>query len=160
MNARRNTAEGTDPLERWAGRALGELPEPKAPRDMLPGILERVRREAATPWHRRPWMEWPVGLRWTSACAMALVVSLVGLQGDAFLEAAMRAVQRVDALRMAQDAGSSLLSAASMCLGVAARVWEQLPRPWFLAVVAALMALWISTVGLGAALWRLLRPNP
>lgn len=160
MNPRGHIREGTDPLERWAGRALGELPEPRAPRDLLPGILERVRRPSATPWHRRPWMEWPLALRWASAGAMGLLLSLVGLQGDALLEAATRAVQRVDALRLAQDAGSSLLSAASICLGAAARVWEHLPRPWFLAVVAALTALWISTVGLGAALWRLLRPIP
>jgi len=160
MKPRRNTTNGTDPLERWAGRALGELPQPRAPRDLLPGILERVRREAATPWHRRPWMEWPLALRWASACAMALLLSLAWWQGDAFLGAAMRAVHRVDALRLARDAGSSLLSAASICMGVAARVWEHLPRQWFLAIVAALVALWISTVGLGAALWRILRSTP
>lgn len=158
MDPRRNTTEGMDPLERWAGRALGELPEPKAPGDLLAGILERVRREPATPWHRRPWMEWPLALRWASACAVALLLSLAWFHGDAVVDAARGAVPRVDAWRTARDAGSSLLAVASACLGAAARVWEHLPRPWFLAVVAALTALWISTVGLGAALWRLLRP--
>ena len=105
-------------------------------------------------------MEWPVALRWASASAVALLLSLAWFHGDVVLDAARRSVQRVDALRIARDAGSSLLSAASICLGVAARVWEHLPRPWFLAVVAALMALWISTVSFGAALWRLLRPTP
>lgn len=160
MNPRRNTTEDMEPLARWAGRALGELPEPRAPHDLLAGILERVRRGQPTPWHRKPWVEWPVALRWASAGAAALFLALAWIEGDAVLDAARRAVRGMDAWRTVQEAGSGILAVASACLGAAARAWEHLPRPWFLGVVAALMALWISLLASGAALWRLLRPTP
>ena len=157
MHPRKEDPTGRDALERWATGALRQLPEPRAPGDLLHEVLRRVREQEATPWHRRPWMTWPAWLRWTSALGLALVLALAWAGAGDALEAGKALARQAGVVRAAEDAAGSLGRMTSAVLAVAGRLPGQLPRPVLVACGVMLAALWISTVGLGAALWRLLR---
>lgn len=151
---------GRDALERWATGALRQLPEPTAPGDLLHEVLRRVQEQEATPWHRRPWITWPAWLRWVSALGMGTALGLAWVQGTVVLEAARQGMSHLEPVRFIHEAGSGLLQAGSVLVGAMARAGRHLPHAWLFGVASVLGALWISTVGLGAALWRLLRPHP
>ncbi len=159
MKPRVGQQDDGDRMERWADGVLGALPEPTAPHDLLASILERVRREQAVPWHRRPWHAWPTALRWASALALAVVLGLAWSRGDEAIRAVARALHQVDAVRVAHETVARVLDAGGACLGAVGHVVQSLPRTATLAAASVLVALWISTLGLGAALWRLLRTS-
>lgn len=98
-------------------------------------------------------MTWPAWLRWTSALGMGMALGLAWVQGEVAMEVARRAMSHLEAVRAIHEAGAVLL-------GAMARIGRHLQPAWLLAMAPVLGALWISTVGLGATLWRLLRTHP
>jgi len=54
---------------------LKQLPAPRAPRTLLPRVLQAVHEWAERPWYARAWLTWPV--RWQASSVLALVL-LVG----------------------------------------------------------------------------------
>jgi hypothetical protein len=57
-------------LEALVGRTLRELPQPRAPRTLLPRVLAAAQRWSQPPWYARAWFTWPVG--WQAATIVAL----------------------------------------------------------------------------------------
>lgn len=68
-------------LERDIDRALKALPEPRAPRTLLPAVMLAVRAGALRPWYARPWATWPRGWQVASTAALALLVAGASLAG-------------------------------------------------------------------------------
>jgi hypothetical protein len=64
-----------DELESLIDRELGELPRPRAPRSLLPRVLEAA-AEARRPWHARAWRTWPIA--WQAASVVACALFLAG----------------------------------------------------------------------------------
>ena len=74
-------------LERLIARELRNLPEPRAPRSLLPRIMAAAQEMAERPWYQRAWLTWP--LAWQIASA-ALLIGLV--TGGALLLPQLRTV--------------------------------------------------------------------
>ena len=66
-------------LERLIDRELRALPQPRAPRTLLPRVLAAVDEAARQPWYSRTWLTWPVGAQ------VASVVLLLATLGGAAL---------------------------------------------------------------------------
>jgi hypothetical protein len=64
-------------LERLIDRELGRLPAPRAPRTLLPRVMQAVQARTAAPRPARGWSTWPS--LWKLASAAALVVLVVGV---------------------------------------------------------------------------------
>lgn len=62
-------------LERDVDRALKALPEPRAPRTLLPAVMLAVRAAAMRPWYSRPWATWPHVWQMASGVALVLLVA-------------------------------------------------------------------------------------
>ena len=70
-----------DDLERIVGRALKQLPSPRAPDTLLPRIMAAVDTSAQRPWYRRAWRTWPLTWQVASAIACAALILLIASAG-------------------------------------------------------------------------------
>jgi hypothetical protein len=70
-----------DDLERIVGRALKQLPSPRAPDTLLPRIVAAVDTSAQRPWYRRAWRTWPLAWQVASAVACAALILLIASAG-------------------------------------------------------------------------------
>jgi len=67
-------------LEKLVDRELQSLPAPRAPETLASRVMAAITAQAALPWHRRTWFEWPRGWQIASALlAVTLVIALVAL---------------------------------------------------------------------------------
>ena len=60
-------------LERLVDRELKRLPQPRAPRSLLPRVMAAVAEPRPLKWYSRPWLAWP----WALQAHYSLVVSLL-----------------------------------------------------------------------------------
>jgi hypothetical protein len=60
-------------LEQEIAAALRRLPSPRAPRSLMPRVMEAVRARSEEPWYRGPWFRWPAAGR-MAAGGMALLL--------------------------------------------------------------------------------------
>lgn len=66
-----------DELERLIDGELKGLPQPRAPRSLLPRVMAAIDAPRVQPWYSRPWLAWP---RVWQGVSVAFVASLaVGL---------------------------------------------------------------------------------
>ena len=67
-----------DDLERLVDRELRALPDPRAPRTLLPSILAAIDAGVhPAPWYARPWRTWPAVAQLAFAAAGVALVALV-----------------------------------------------------------------------------------
>lgn len=64
-----------DELEQYIDRELKRLPEARAPRTLLPRVLQAVAAAEPAPWYARAWFTWPREYQIYSAALLALVVA-------------------------------------------------------------------------------------
>lgn len=58
-------------------RALGRLPQLRAPETLLPRVMVAVRAWAMRPWYQRAWFTWPVGWQIATVATLVAMVTLV-----------------------------------------------------------------------------------
>jgi hypothetical protein len=58
-------------LERLVDRELKRLPQPRAPRSLLPRVMAAVAVPRPLAWYSRPWLAWPRSLQALSVLAFA-----------------------------------------------------------------------------------------
>ena len=63
-------------LERLVDRELHRLPQPRAPRTLLPRVMAAIEQSAQRPWYARTWLTWPVG--WQVASVIVLLGTAAG----------------------------------------------------------------------------------
>ncbi len=144
----------TDPLARWADQTLRQVPARRAPAGFRAGVLAEIRRQAALPWYRRPWMQWSRHQRWLSALAFAGLAFVLLAFGLPTLE---DAASQSAVGRFASELTRSFthLVTGIQSLGEALQLsLTRIPSTYLAVGVAALAMIWVSTVGLGAACWR------
>lgn len=72
----------TNPPSDWEqelDQELKALPDHTAPPALIRGVLGKIHKRESLPWHRRPWLTWPVGLRTLSLATLSIVTVLVGV---------------------------------------------------------------------------------
>jgi hypothetical protein len=62
-------------LERFVDRELKALPQPRAPRTLLPRVMAAVALSRSLPWYSRAWVTWPRFWQAASVVALALLVA-------------------------------------------------------------------------------------
>jgi hypothetical protein len=139
-------------LESLIDRQLRRLPEPRAPRSLLPRVMAAV-VEARRPWYARAWRTWPIGLQIASAlgCLVAL--------------AAMSLALPVAQTRLVADSSPFWTGIAARVaqfvmhaedLGHAAEVvWRALVAPVATAALVPVLMMCAASLAFGAALSRL-----
>jgi hypothetical protein len=140
-------------LERLMHRALRALPEPRAPRTLLPRVLAAVAAEASRPWYGRAWASWPLHWQLVSAAVAIMVMAAATVVGPG-----MAAGMLEFAARTSLPLSTQLTVAIS---GIGA-IWEAAQIVWeIVAPAARVVALWLlvmsaACVAFGTALDRVI----
>lgn len=140
-------------IEKLVHRALGELPDRRAPRTLETRVLAEISRRAALPWWRQSFAHWPLAVRagffvLSAAVAAALLAGLFLALRSAGSPAVAGALwQRFAWLDALRSAGSGTAQAAGDVFGA-------IPQYWLYGTLAAIAALYAAIVGLGAAAYR------
>jgi hypothetical protein len=139
-------------LESLIDRQLRRLPEPRAPRSLLPRVMAAV-AEARRPWYARAWRTWPIGLQIASALACFVAIAAMSL--------ALPAVQTwlvADSSPLWADLvpRAGRIVAHTEDVGRAAEVvWRALIAPVATAALVPVLMMCAASLAFGVALSRL-----
>lgn len=139
-------------LQRWTRDALRQLGGPSAPPDFADSTLAQIRREARPAWYRLPWFQWPTAAQWASALALLTLTALLAKAG---LPRWLHLVEHNARIHETTQGLNSLASASHTLLNCARMTLSHLPRTLVFTLSLCLASLWISTLGLGTACWRM-----
>ena len=135
------------------GRRLRELPMVPAPTALSRDVMAVIQRRQQLAWWRGPLMGWPTGARWAVQVAGGvLAVFLVWLGGEALQAAFALILDPVLAGLKPVVSGISSLAAVGWRLGglAASRAsWAVMACG-----AAVVLAVYASSLGLGAMFWR------
>jgi len=143
-----------DVLAGQLDRALRQLTGPRAPATLAPRVLAELARQAALPWYHRPWTDWPEIWRWLSSLLLATTVA--GLWR--LTEIGWAAAKSTTAYSAVETVPTYFQTGETTVQGLTLAV-QALPTGWWLMGVLGFAAIGLSSLGLGTAAWRLLRPN-
>lgn len=139
-------------LESLIDRQLRRLPEPRAPRSLLPRVMAAV-AEARRPWYARAWRTWPIGLQIASAlgCLAAIAAMSLALPTVQTWLVADSSPLWTD---LASRAGRIVVHTEDF--GRAAEVvWRALIAPVATAALVPVLMMCAASLAFGAALSRL-----
>jgi len=112
-------------LESLVDRELRQLPQPRAPRRLLPNVLAAAEQWASRPWYTRAWTMWPRG--WQLVSAVAAAAAILGLAwAGSWLQVAAgvaAASPAVTSTTQTVHRISSLISGVETTLNAARVVW-------------------------------------
>jgi hypothetical protein len=139
-------------LESLIDRQLRRLPEPRAPRSLLPRVMAAV-AEARRPWYARAWRTWPIGLQIASALAGLVAIAAMSL---ALPVAQTWLVADSSPLWMDLVSRAGRIVAHTEEVGRAAEVvWRALIAPVATAALVPVLMMCAASLAFGAALSRL-----
>ncbi len=139
-------------LESLIDRELRRLPEPRAPRSLLPRVMAAV-AEARRPWYARAWRTWPIGLQIASALGGLVALAAMSLALP-IVQASLVADSSPFWTDVITRVGRFVMHAED--LGHAAEVvWRALVAPVATAALVPVLMMCAASLALGAALSRL-----
>ena len=133
------------------GRALKQLPAPRAPRTLLPRVMAAV-ESRATRSAQRPWVDWPLG--WQLASAVVVVVFAIGvgrLWPGAESEIGRSVAPVVDSVT---SAVGDLTNRTSVVVTLARVVWRAVLQPLSGYALLLVLVMGAACATFGAALNR------
>jgi hypothetical protein len=136
-------------LEALVDRAVRQLPEPVAPRTLLPRVMAAVHAWRHRPWYARAWFTWPVWGQVASLAVLALLFAGAAVVLPDVLAAAAQAAAPVAggvSGRMATIARTVDVAAQS-----AAVIWRIVVQPLVPYVFAIAMLMFLACLALGTA---------
>lgn len=145
-----------EPLARWAGNVLGQLPPRPAPPGLVALILADLRRRQAAPWYQQSWRMWSGPVQMAAAVLIGGIFAAVWWfllpQADAVsLSASQAAAAQLEVVRPI-TAVSSIVASIGKALLLVLRSFNT----WALAsVIGILVIAWSTALGLGTACWRM-----
>jgi hypothetical protein len=136
-------------LERLVDQALHGLPPRRAPSNLEARVLEELALQAALPWWKRSFMQWP------KAARVLLLGICTALGGLTILGGSRIAIGFGTALRPASelDRAQTLLTTAKDLL---ATLVGTIPPMWIYEGLALAAILYVALFALGAAAYRTL----
>src|SRR5262245_391891 len=137
-------------LEQFVDRALADLPQPRAPRTLLPRVMSAVEQAARRPWYARAWFTWPRA--WQAAFAAALLVSVVG--GSMLVPTTSHLVTEVWNFRIALSTGIDVPYWVISTWGATRVLWRVIVEPVLPYVVVFTLSMSAACVAVGTALDR------
>lgn len=151
----------TPPERRWEtelDRRLKNLPDRPAPAGLAPRVMAAIRAQAALPWYRRTWWQWPLlaqvlSLLWFSGLLGGLTwVCLHGGRGEL---PGVVGGQVMESLAVF----APLWSLVTAMLEALALVLKQVPLLAWVGVIGFFAVMYLSCIGLGTALYRIALPR-
>lgn len=139
-------------LEALADKSLRQLPLPRAPRTLVPRVMQAVHAWASKPWYARGWFTWPAG--WQAALIAGLFL-LAGASAGLLPGVSEALGETMSALTggMTSDV-SAMARRVEVTASTAQVVWRVLVQP-FVAYLFGLVALMcVACAAFGAALNR------
>jgi hypothetical protein len=141
-----------DDLESLIDRQLRRLPEPSAPRSLLPRVMAAV-AEARRPWYARAWRTWPIGLQIASSLACLAAIAAMSLALPA-VQTWLVADSSPVWMDLVSRAGRIVVHTENW--GHAAEVvWRALVAPVATAALVPVLMMCAASLAFGAALSRL-----
>lgn len=139
-------------LEDVVDRALKQLPDPRAPRTLVPGVMAAIETERARTSSARPWLAWP--LAWKVASVAALIVLGVGIAR--LWPEAQTAVQQSTPTVVADVVSfvADIANKASAAANVTRIVWHALVQPLVGYLLVLVLVMCAACATFGAALGR------
>ena len=138
-----------DDLENWVTRELGQLPQPRAPRTLLPRVMSAIRELADRPWYSRPWLTWP--LAWQVASLAALLIA--GVAAYTVSPAATVPYDRLPGFVARTTADTAALASyLQAALTTTQTIWRTLLQPVSPYAFALVATMSLMCAALGAAL--------
>jgi len=136
-------------LEKLMECELRSLPSPRAPETLASRVMAAITAQAALPWHRRTWFEWPRGWQVASAAlTVAFLAALMVLAPWRALAGADAVVQLVGQIKMLT---ASVGETAERILRIALPLWSAVAQQYLVCALAALGALAAAVAALGGA---------
>jgi hypothetical protein len=135
-------------------RELDQLPDPRAPRTLLPRVMAAVQAWVSRPWYQRAWLTWPRGWQLASAIVLAMLVSgLALLIPDAGAAARGLTVSVATSLGVATNASGLVqqIGAAGTAMEV---VWRSLVEPVAMYAAALVVLIFLAGITVASALDR------
>lgn len=139
-------------LNELLDRELRQLPTIKAPQSLAPRVMAAVRAKAAAgsaPWWLQSWAQWPMYARAALFVAALLIASLF-FSGSVVLDDQVRTYT-------SQSTISSVLGEFATYGNTAGLLWQKIGQPLFVTRFAVCVAMYLLCVGLGAAMFRIVR---
>jgi hypothetical protein len=138
-------------LERQVHQRLQQLPTPRAPRTLLPRVMEAVAR-MARPWYARSWFTWPRAWQFVSAAALVVFVIALGALAPVAEETTGEALSGVEHTVVRPAAGAALtMASAAKAVGI---VWRTFSQTLFGVIPVLFFTMCVATVLLSLALGR------
>lgn len=138
-------------LEALLHRELKELPPPKAPSSLAPGVMAILAARGRVPWWQRAWWDWPVAAK-AAFVIVALLVAGAFSGGGLFLGDGMSNYSLEVAGRF--DFADSILGNFAPLLGAFHRVWQEFAQPFLIYGAIAAGAVYLMFIGVGTACFR------
>jgi hypothetical protein len=141
-------------LEAGIDRELKRLPELAAPATLIPRVMAAIEHQAAVPWYRQPWLDWPLPARAASFAFLLAVFGGVGFGLWAFLQTAVFAAatgkvgELVSSIGLVQNALNAIGGALVLAV-------KQLGTGFMIGICAAVASGYVLCVGLSTLCVRL-----
>jgi hypothetical protein len=137
--------------ETWLHQRLRSLPATRAPKNLIPAVLQKIAARQSSVWWKRPWLEWPLAVQIVSAAVFCGTLATAYWCQDSLI------------LLLRQSAASGLghwsfLNAAwtitETLLGIAQYLVASIKTPFLMIAGMLALALYLAVVALGALLCR------
>jgi len=135
-------------LEELFNRELRNLPLWKAPASLAPRVMAVVRAKAA-PWWLQSWSAWPMYARAALFIAAILIASLF-FSGSVVLDDQVRTMA-------APTWFSSIVNQFATFGNTIALLWQKVGQPLFFTRLAVCLVMFFVCLGLGSAMFRVVR---
>lgn len=147
-----------DELEQWANRRLRAQPPLRAPRTLLPRVMQAVHSVAGQPWYARTWFSWPVaGQALSVGIVLSMVIGYVWM-APALHQSVDGATTRLTSQVLAPFSG--VLEEIAKVRVAARVVWQSALQPVVAALFVLVVLMCAACAAFGAALDRVALGGP
>lgn len=143
--------------EAWLHGRLRALPDRRAPKNLIPSVLQKIAAIQSPVWWRRPWFEWPVALQVASGVLLAgVLASAFWWQDSAVLFARQSAASWLGHLAFFKVAWAI----AQSLLGLAQYLLASIKTTYWIIVATLAGTLYLALVAIGGLFCRVATAKP